>query len=161
VDELTTMLESLPSYEHSKETQEESAIFEDDNEPSTGLINLIRKTSMHSSQTITTNEISNAIVADDSTSYYSADDDTTTSGTNSTPIAISTNTEEEIIEDNDEEINMNLLKITVIPITQPSVAVAAKKKDSSSDSDSSSEDDKKNKPNDVPAKPLSTSTLVV
>ncbi|CAF1576591.1 unnamed protein product, partial [Adineta steineri] len=110
VDELTTMLESLPSYENSKETQEESAIFEDDNEPSTGLINLIRKTSMHSSQIITTNDISNTIVADDSTSYYSADDDTTTSGTNSTPIVISTNTEEEIIEDNDEEINMNLLK---------------------------------------------------
>ncbi|CAF4233760.1 unnamed protein product, partial [Adineta steineri] len=110
VDELTTMLESLPSYEHSKETQEESAIFEDDNEPSTGLINLIRKTSMHSSQIITTNDTSNTIVADDSTSYYSADDDTTTSGTNSTPIVISTNTEEEIIEDNDEEINMNLLK---------------------------------------------------
>jgi hypothetical protein len=31
-DELTTMLESLPSYESLQENQDESAIFEDDNE---------------------------------------------------------------------------------------------------------------------------------
>jgi hypothetical protein len=57
-DELTTMLESLPSYDNSQENQEESAIFVDDNEPSTGLINLIRK---NSSQIITTNDLSNIV----------------------------------------------------------------------------------------------------
>jgi hypothetical protein len=60
-DELTTMLESLPSYDNSQENQEESAIFVDDNEPSTGLINLIRKNSSQSSQIITTNDLSNIV----------------------------------------------------------------------------------------------------
>ena len=49
-------------------------------------------------------------MTDDATSYHSADDDTTTSGTNSTPIAASTNVEEEINQDNEEELDMNLLK---------------------------------------------------
>lgn len=57
-DELTTMLESLPSYENLQEPQDESAIFEDDNEPSSGLINLIRKNSINESQIITTNDLS-------------------------------------------------------------------------------------------------------
>jgi len=60
-DELTTMLESLPSYDNSQENQEESAIFVDDNEPSTGLINLIRKNSAQSSQILTTNDLSNIV----------------------------------------------------------------------------------------------------
>jgi hypothetical protein len=49
-------------------------------------------------------------VTDDSTSYHSADDDTTTSGTNSTPIAVSTTVEEQINQDNDEDMDINLLK---------------------------------------------------
>ncbi|CAF1494560.1 unnamed protein product, partial [Rotaria sordida] len=109
-DELTTMLESLPSYENSQEIHDESAIFEDDNEPSVGLINLIRRNSMHLSQSEITNDLSNTILADDSTSYLSVDDDTTTSGTNSTPILASTNIEEDIHDDNDDDIQMNLLK---------------------------------------------------
>ena len=60
-DELTTMLESLPSYDIAPENQEESAIFDDDIEPSTGLINLIRKNSLHSSQTITKNDLANTV----------------------------------------------------------------------------------------------------
>jgi hypothetical protein len=56
-DELTTMLESLPSYENSQETQDESAVFDDALEPSTGLINLIRKNSLRTSQIGTTNDL--------------------------------------------------------------------------------------------------------
>ena len=46
-DELTTALESLPSYENLQPNQNESAVFDADHEPSTGLINRIRKTSIH------------------------------------------------------------------------------------------------------------------
>ncbi|CAF4034627.1 unnamed protein product [Rotaria sp. Silwood2] len=111
-DELTKMLESLPSYENSQDNQDESAIFEDDIEPSTGLINLIRRNSMQLSSSETTNDLSNTIVADDSTSYYSVDDDTTASGTNSTPIVASTNVEEEIHpdDDDDDDAHMSLLR---------------------------------------------------
>ena len=49
-------------------------------------------------------------MTDDTTSYYSADDDTATSGTNSTPVPANTNVEEQVIQDNDEEIDINLLK---------------------------------------------------
>lgn len=45
-EEITTILESLPSYQNLQENQDESAVFEDDNEPSTGLINLIRRNSL-------------------------------------------------------------------------------------------------------------------
>ncbi|CAF4295956.1 unnamed protein product, partial [Rotaria magnacalcarata] len=65
-----------------QETQDESAVFDDDNEPSTGLISLIRKNSL---QAGIANDTANTIVADDSTSYYSADDDTTTAGITSIP----------------------------------------------------------------------------
>ncbi|CAF0837499.1 unnamed protein product [Adineta ricciae] len=112
-EELTSMLEALPSSENSQEHREESAIFDDENEPASGLINRIRRNSVHSSQTITTADSLNTIVADDSTSYYSADDDTTTSGTNSTHTAANVTNEEEETEnnlENDEEIHMNLLK---------------------------------------------------
>ena len=60
-DELTTMLESLPSYENLQVTQAEAAVFDDDNEPSCGLINLIRKTSISPLETETTNDISNTV----------------------------------------------------------------------------------------------------
>lgn len=60
-DELTSMLESLPSYENSQDTQDESAVFDDGNEPSTGLINLIRKNSIHTSQSSTPNELLNTV----------------------------------------------------------------------------------------------------
>ena len=46
-DELTTALESLPSYDNLQANQNESAVFDADHEPSTGLINRIRKTSIH------------------------------------------------------------------------------------------------------------------
>jgi hypothetical protein len=61
VDELTTKLESLSSYENLQEIQEEPAIFDDDNEPSSGLINLIRKNSIQGSQADTTNDFSNTV----------------------------------------------------------------------------------------------------
>lgn len=62
-EELIAKLESLPSYETSQETQEESAIFEDDSEPSTGLISLIRRNSVPTSQstTVTTNEVTSTV----------------------------------------------------------------------------------------------------
>jgi hypothetical protein len=60
-DELTTMLESLPSYGNLQETQDESAVFDDDTEPSSGLINLIRKNSISPSQSETTNDISTTV----------------------------------------------------------------------------------------------------
>jgi len=60
-DELTTMLESLPSYENLQETPDESAVFDDDTEPSIGLINLIRKNSLNPSQIETTNDISTTV----------------------------------------------------------------------------------------------------
>lgn len=50
-------------------------------------------------------------MTDDSTSYHSADDETATSGTNSTPVAADvSHTEEQVARENDEEINMNILK---------------------------------------------------
>ena len=58
VDELTTKLESLSSYENLQITPDEPAVFEDDNEPSSGLINLIRKNSV---QGDTTNDSSNTV----------------------------------------------------------------------------------------------------
>ncbi len=61
LDELTTMLESLPSYENIQENQDEPAIVDDDNEPSTGLINLIRKNSVNGSQSETTNDLSTTV----------------------------------------------------------------------------------------------------
>ena len=60
-DELTTMLESLPSYENSQETQDESAVFGDENEPSSGLIRLIRTNSNGTSQSGTTTDVLNTV----------------------------------------------------------------------------------------------------
>jgi hypothetical protein len=61
VDELTAKLESLSSYENIQETPDVPAVFEDDNEPSIGLINLIRKNSVQGSQPDTTNDFSNTV----------------------------------------------------------------------------------------------------
>jgi len=44
-DELAIMLESLPSYENLTQNSDEPAVFDDEQEPSIGLINLIRKNS--------------------------------------------------------------------------------------------------------------------
>jgi hypothetical protein len=44
-DELTSMLESLPSYDNLTQNSDEPAVFADEQEPPTGLINLIRKNS--------------------------------------------------------------------------------------------------------------------
>lgn len=60
-DELTTALEALPSYENLSENPDESAVFDDENEPSTGLINLIRKNSMRPSQIEVTNDLANLV----------------------------------------------------------------------------------------------------
>ena len=60
-DELTNMLESLPSYENLQETQDESVIFNENNESMTGLINLIRSHSIHQSQTDIANELPNTV----------------------------------------------------------------------------------------------------
>ena len=43
--ELASILESLPSYENLTQNSDEPAVFDDEQEPSTGLINLIRKNS--------------------------------------------------------------------------------------------------------------------
>lgn len=59
VDELTTALESLSSYETLQQPQDESAVFDEDNEPTTGLISLIRKNSTQPSET--TNDTSNTV----------------------------------------------------------------------------------------------------
>jgi hypothetical protein len=60
-DELTTILESLSSYQNLQENPDESAVFDDDTEPSSGLINLIRTNSIHLSETETTNDSSNIV----------------------------------------------------------------------------------------------------
>ena len=44
-EELTTALESLPSYESLIQTSEEPAVFDDEKEPATGLIDFIRRNS--------------------------------------------------------------------------------------------------------------------
>jgi hypothetical protein len=44
--ELASILESLPSYENLAQNSDEDAVFDDDQEPSTGLIKLIRKNSL-------------------------------------------------------------------------------------------------------------------
>lgn len=46
VEQLTTTLESLASYDNLQQPQDESAVFDEDNEPSSGLISLIRKNSV-------------------------------------------------------------------------------------------------------------------
>jgi hypothetical protein len=45
-DELASILESLPSYDNLAQNSDEDAVFDDDQEPSSGLINLIRKNSL-------------------------------------------------------------------------------------------------------------------
>ena len=60
-DQLSTMLESLPSYENLQETQDESAVFDDDIEPAAGLINLIRKNSITASSSGPINELLNTV----------------------------------------------------------------------------------------------------
>ena len=45
VDELIPALESLPSYRNLQDNQDESAIFNEETETASGLINLIRKNS--------------------------------------------------------------------------------------------------------------------
>jgi hypothetical protein len=44
-DGLTSMLEALPLYENLNQKSDEPAVFDDDREPSSGLINLIRRNS--------------------------------------------------------------------------------------------------------------------
>jgi hypothetical protein len=53
-DELTTVLESLPSYENLKQTSDEPPVFDDEKEPATGIINLIRHNSQPDDPTIDT-----------------------------------------------------------------------------------------------------------
>ena len=60
-DELTTALESLPSYESLQETEDKPVIFDDNNEPTTGLIKLLRQNTIELSQSRTTNELSNTV----------------------------------------------------------------------------------------------------
>ena len=59
VDQLTTALESLSSYDNLQLTQDESAVFDEDNEPTSGLISLIRKNSVQSLDM--TNDSSNTV----------------------------------------------------------------------------------------------------
>ena len=44
-EELTAVLESLPSYESLTQNSDEPAVFDDEQEPSSGLIDLIRRNS--------------------------------------------------------------------------------------------------------------------
>ena len=55
-DELTTVLESLPSYESLIQTSDEPPVFDDEKEPATGLIDLIRRNSQadDAADTVTT-----------------------------------------------------------------------------------------------------------
>lgn len=62
-DELASMLESLPSYENLQESREQSAIFDEESEPPSGLINLIRRDSVRTVQSITTNDAPNTVCA--------------------------------------------------------------------------------------------------
>lgn len=62
VDQLTTALESLSSLDNLQQTQDESAVFDEDNEPTSGLINFIRKNSVQISEaTPTTNDSTNTV----------------------------------------------------------------------------------------------------
>lgn len=56
-EELTTVLESLPSYENLTQKSDEPAVFDDEKEPATGLIELIRHNSQSEETTITTIDI--------------------------------------------------------------------------------------------------------
>ena len=53
LDGLTSMLESLPSYENLTENSDESALFDEEQEPPSGLINLIRRNSYSEETSIT------------------------------------------------------------------------------------------------------------
>ena len=66
VEQLTTALESLSSFDNLQQTQDESAVFDEDNELTSGLINFIRKNSVPASETstlttTTTNDSSNTV----------------------------------------------------------------------------------------------------
>lgn len=50
-EELAARLESLPSFENLTQNTDEPAVFDDDGEPSTGLINLIRRNSQEGEST--------------------------------------------------------------------------------------------------------------
>jgi hypothetical protein len=52
-DELTTVLESLPSYESLTQTSDEPPVFDDEKEPATGIIDIIRHNSQSEESTIT------------------------------------------------------------------------------------------------------------
>ena len=55
-DELTSVLESLPAYDHLIQTSDEPPVFDDEKEPATGLIDMIRHNSQadDATDTITT-----------------------------------------------------------------------------------------------------------
>jgi hypothetical protein len=61
VDDLVNLLESLPSYGNLTKHEDASAIFDDENEPSTGLISLIRKNSIQLSRITPIDESSNSV----------------------------------------------------------------------------------------------------
>ncbi|CAF2678825.1 unnamed protein product [Rotaria sp. Silwood2] len=109
-DELISRLESLPSYENPLQNSDEFALFDDEQEPSSGLINLIRRNSQSEQTTINS---SNTIGTDDSINSYSIDDDIMTNETESTQTTASNSVDEHSNQDNDDESHITILKSRV------------------------------------------------
>ncbi|CAF1342954.1 unnamed protein product [Rotaria sp. Silwood1] len=105
-DELISNLESLPSYENLIQNSDESTVFDDEQEPSLGLINFIRQSSLSESPTP-----SPPPTIIDSSNNISIDDDIITNVTDS----ISTNSidEQHLNQNSDDESYINLLKSRV------------------------------------------------
>ncbi|CAF1168930.1 unnamed protein product [Adineta steineri] len=111
IDELTSALVSLPSYENDlTQKSDEPAVFDEEQESSYGLINLIRRNSLLEETTIDT---TNTTETDDSPNSYPIDDfsDDTTK---STPVTTKINSiDESPNRDDAEEVTMKLLRTPI------------------------------------------------
>ncbi|UJR09301.1 hypothetical protein I4U23_013544 [Adineta vaga] len=103
LDILSSTLESLPSYENLNQNPDEQAVFNEEQEPSSGLINLIRRNSYLEDDVTTT-----------SADITETDNDTGINEFNTTPRASISNNLNELLNRgdvvDDEEAHMNLLK---------------------------------------------------
>ncbi|CAF1459213.1 unnamed protein product [Rotaria magnacalcarata] len=106
-DELISRLESLPSYGNLIQNTDEPALFDDEQEPQSGLIDFIRRNSTAEPSTI---DSPNIIGTEDS-----IEDDITTNETASTPITATNSADELRNQENDDnyELHLNLLKSRV------------------------------------------------
>ncbi|CAF0875843.1 unnamed protein product [Rotaria sordida] len=112
-DELISKLETLPSYENLIQNSDEPALFDDEHEPSSGLIKMIRRNSQSEQTRI---DSLNVIDTDDTINSYSIDDDDDiiTNESESTPTTVTNSIDEHSNQDNDDdESYIHILKSRV------------------------------------------------